>query len=187
MKTANNYESQLWKLLEKQQLADLSRYHQPGFFDEVPLYSRESDIDFLPANEKEATAILLRFALKFLKSVVAYESHRTGYVAAITVWDFSDAPIVPNLFVWCAPVRELKKKLVLQTVTTAFGKRIKRMVPRPRLDDPFEVLEDVSTVPDSTRLFFAPARPSYAGFVTLDQFRSPAPSAKSATASARNR
>jgi hypothetical protein len=164
-------ESQLWKLLEKGQLTDLSQFHQPGFFDEVPLYSRQSDVDFLPDDKNEANEILLRFALKFLKSVVAYEQHRTGYVAAITVWNFSDALLVPNLFIWCDALRGLKKKLTLQAVTTAFGKEMKQLTQRLNRDEKFEVLEDASTLPETTRVFIALARPPYSGLAALDYFR----------------
>lgn len=171
MNYTNNYDSRLWRLLEEEKLADLSQYHQPGFFDEVPLYSREADVDFLPDDDKEATAILLRFALRFMKSVVAYESHRAGYVAAITVWDFSDAPIVPNLFVWCDSVRKLEKKLMLKPVTTSFGKEVKKLISGLKREGPFDILEDASTLSERTRVFIALARAPYQGFVTLDHFR----------------
>jgi hypothetical protein len=173
MNDTSNYESRLWKLLEEKKLADLSQFHQQGFFDEVPLYSRESDVAFLPDDDNEANEILLRFALKFLKSVIAYEQHAPGYVAAITLWDYSDARFVPNLFVWHAPLRELKEKLVLKAVTTPFGKKIKKLSPRLKLRNQFEVLEDHSTVPDATRVFLGPVQPPYRGFVTLDRFRRP--------------
>jgi hypothetical protein len=178
MSDINNYESRLWTLLEEKKLADLSQFHQRGFFDEVPLYSRASDVHFLPNDENEANRILLRFALKYLKSVVAYEPHRTGYVAAITVWSFSDSPIVPNLFIWCGALRELKKKLALEAVTTPFGKQLKKLVPKLNVADHLEVLEQTSTVPDTIRVFIAPARPPYRGFVTLDHFRRPAKASK---------
>ena len=178
MSDINNYESRLWRLLEAKKLADLSQFHRPGFFDEVPLYSRASDVDFLPRDENEANGILLRFAVKFLKSVVAYEPHRTGYVAAITVWSFSDSPIVPNLFVWCGPLRELKKKLALKVVATPFGKRLKKLIPTLNLAERVEVLEQASAEPDTIRVFIGPARPPYQGFVTLDRFRRPARAAK---------
>jgi hypothetical protein len=178
MSDINNYESRLWRLLEEKKLADLSQFHQRGFFDEVPLYSRASDVDFLPDNENEANGVLLRFALKYLKSVVAHEPHRTGYVAAITVWSFSDSPIIPNLFIWCGAPRELKKKLALKAVATPFGKRLKKLVPRLIAGDQLEVLEQTSTVPDAIRVFIAPARAPYRGFVTLDRFRRPARASK---------
>jgi hypothetical protein len=174
MKNTNSYESQLWNLLEEEKLADLSQFHQRGFFDEVPLYSQESAIDFLPHETNEASEILLRFALKFLKSVVAYEEHRTGYFAAITVWSLSVDPLVPHLFVWCGAVRELEDKLILNEVKTSFGKQMKRLVSKLRLSDHFEVLEDISTMPDATRVFIAPARPPYQGYAPLHIFRRPA-------------
>jgi hypothetical protein len=174
----NNIESRLWKLLEKEHLTDLSQFHQPGFFDEVPLYSRQSDVDFLPDDKNEANEILLRFALKFLKSVVAYEQHRTGYFAAITVWNFSDALLVPNLFVWCDALRGLKEKLTLQAVATSFGKEMKRLTPKLDRRQLFDVLEDASTLPETTRVFIALAQPPYSGLATLDSFRKLARTAK---------
>ncbi len=178
MTDTNNYESRLWRLLEANNLADLSQFHRRGFFDEVPLYSREADVDFLPGDGIEANEILLRFALKFLKSVVAYERHRRNFFAAITVWSFSDAPLVPNLFVSCGTLRELDRKLALSVVATPFGKQMTRLVPRPRFGEEFTILEDTSTVPDTARVFIAPAHPPYEGFVPLDHFRRPARASK---------
>ena len=174
----NYIESRLWKLLEKEHLTDLSQFHQQGFFDEVPLYSRQSDVDFLPDDKNEANEILLRFALKFLKSVVAYEQHRTGYMAAITVWNFSDALLVPNLFVWCDALRGLKEKLTLYAATTSFGKEMKQLAPKLDRGEQFEVLEDATTLPETTRVFIALARPPYPGMATLDSFRRSAKAAK---------
>src|SRR5260221_315470 len=101
MSNSEYYESKLWAVLTKEQLVDLSQFHRSGFFDEVPLFSRESDIDFLSAHPShEANRILLGFALKFLKSVVSYEEHRSQFVAAVTVWEpAEDDRVIPNLFV----------------------------------------------------------------------------------------
>src|SRR5262245_39824865 len=77
MNKGENYESKFWAILTKEHLVDLSQFHKGNFFDEVPLFSRESDIEFLfvyPIHE--INSILLRFALKFLKAVVSYEEHR---------------------------------------------------------------------------------------------------------------
>ena len=173
MKKTNNYESRLWGLLEEGKLADLSQFHQPGFFDEVPLYARESQIGFLPADEQTANEILLRFALKFLTSVVAYEKHRKGYFAAITLWTAPAGPLVPNLFVWSGPVRGLKAKLALHAVRDPFGKQIKKLVQKAHLGEPFDVYEDSSTVAETARVFIAPAHAPYRGFAVLDTFRRP--------------
>jgi hypothetical protein len=173
----NHYDNRLWKLLEKEQLTDLSQFHQPGSFDEVPLFSRESDIEFL-LKDDAASEILLRFALKFLKAVVAYEQHQKGYFAAITVWSLSADPIVPNLFVWCGDVGDLKEKLTLDAPTTAFAKQIKKLVSKLHLGEKFDIREDTSTVPDAIRVFIAPERSPYQGVASLATFRKQAKAAK---------
>jgi hypothetical protein len=172
MEHMNNHhdENRLWRILEKEKLADLSQFHQSGSFDEVPLFSRESDIDFLLKNDR-ANEILLRFALKFLNAVIAYEQHRRGYFAAITVWSQPAEPLVPNLFVWCGDVRRLKKKLALDGATSSFAKQIRKIVSKVQLGEKFEIGEDTETVPDTTRIFIAPGRPPYRGFMPLTAFR----------------
>jgi hypothetical protein len=174
----SNYEPRLWRLLKENNLADLSQFHRQGFFDEVPLYSRASDVDFLPPDASEAGGILLWFALKYLKSVVAYEAHRKSYFAAITVWNFSDSPIVPNLFVWSGPLGKLKKRLTLKAVATPFGKQLRELVVRLKAGERAEVLEEAPTLPDTIRVFLGPARPPCQGFVTLDHFRRSANAAR---------
>jgi hypothetical protein len=171
------YESRLWGLLEKDKLTDLSQFHQPGSFDEVPLFSRETEIEFL-LKDDTASEILLRFALKFLKAVISYEQHPRGYFAAITVWSLSADPLVPNLFVWCGDVGELKEKLPLDAATTSFAKQIKKLVSKLQLGEKFQIREDTVTVPDATRVFIAPERPPYQGFVPLTAFRKAAKTAK---------
>jgi hypothetical protein len=173
----NNYDTKLWAVLERAKLGDLSQFHRQGFFDEVPLYSRESEVGFLRNGVKE-DEVLLSFALRFLRSVIAFDQHRDGYFAAITVWDFSDALLVPNLFVWCGPVGVLEAKLVLRKVDTEFGKRISALVPRLGLATRFSVLEDTHTDPDTARVFIAPRDRPYQGFLTLDHFRSRAVTSK---------
>jgi hypothetical protein len=166
-------ESMLWKLLEKEGLADLSQFHQRRYFDEVPLCSRKSDIAFLTEDSSvDVSDTLVRFALKLLKAIISYESHRTPYLAAVTIWDFAGVdPVVPNLFVWSGPVNRLQKELILHVPKTLFGKKISRLVSKLRLPDKFEVLEDTSTDQAMSRVFIGLAQPSYPRFVTLDQFR----------------
>jgi hypothetical protein len=173
----DDYESRLWRLLEKEKLADLSQFHQPGF-DEVPLFSRKSDIDFLPKENDTANQVLLGFALKFLSAVIAYEKHHAGYFAAVTVCSLFGDPLIPNLFVWCGETADLKERLVLEAATSAFGKRIKGLISKFDLGEKFDIREDASTVSDATRVFIAPARPPYPGFAALRTFRRQARIAK---------
>lgn len=171
MKDLSKYETRLWKLLEEQGLNDLSQFHRSGFCDEIPLYSRQTEVAFLLDDAEEAHGILLRFALKFLNSVVAYEPHPKGYFAAITIWDFPDSLIVPNLFASCGMIRQIEEKLILKVPSSAFGKQMKKLAPKRSGDERWEVLEDMSTLDDMIRVFVAPARHPYQGYVTLDHFR----------------
>ena len=173
MNEYNNNESMLWKLLAKEGLADLSQFHRPRFFDEVPLCSRKSDIAFLTEDPStDVSDTLVRFALKLLKAIISYESHRTPYLAAVTIWDFAGVdPVVPSLFVWSGPIHPLQKKLVLHVPKTLFGKKISRLVSKLRLPDKFEVLEDTSTDLEMSRVFIGLVQPPYPSFVTVDQFR----------------
>jgi len=167
-----NYESKLWEVLTKEHLVDLSQFHKADFYDEVPLFSRGSEIDFLSGYASDrANTMILGFALKYLKSVVCYEEHSKPYFAAITAWSSSeDGRIVPNLFVWSGPVRPLQKKLVLEEVTTSFGKRIQRYVSKKNLANRFEILEDTSSDPDESRIFISFSDP-HKNFVPLGKFR----------------
>ena len=90
MNNIDDYESKFWDILKREHLVDFSQFHKSGFFDEVPLFSRDSDLEFLAKLAgDQANAILLNFALKFFKSVVSYEEHRRAFFAAITVRPYS--------------------------------------------------------------------------------------------------
>jgi len=172
MNNGGNHESRLWAVLTKEHLVDLSQFHRGSFFDEVPLFSRESDLDFLREyGSDRANIILLGFASKFLKSVVSYEEHRTPYFAAITVWSSAETDrVVPNLFVWSGSVRQLQKKLVLDVVRTPFGKKVKRLVSMRNMQSQFKILEDTATDPGETRVFISFSHPPYESFVPLGRF-----------------
>jgi hypothetical protein len=180
MKTRPHYDSKFWEVLEKERLVDLSQFHKPRFFDEVPLYSRESEIAFLAEyTSSHADVIILGFAIKFLRAVISYEEHRTPYFAAITIWNASEGDlIVPNLFVWSGPVQQLKDKLSLGVPTTPFGKRMKRLISKLRFRSRCAVLEDTSTTAEMSRVFITPLKHPYQGFVPLDELRKEDPHAR---------
>ena len=175
MISSNNVESRLWHLLEKEKLADLSQFHRPGHFDEVPLYSRDSDVAFLT---KDADLVLLRFSLKFLRAVVAYQEHRRGYVAAITLRKDVGEHLVPHLFFACEDVRPIQERLVLQCPVTSFGKRTKKLIERCDLGVPFDVFEESVNSGEENRVFISLALPTYLGFATLEHFCRPAVAVK---------
>ena len=167
------HESRLWDVLAAEHLVDLSQFHRARTFDEVPLFSRASEIDFLAGYARDrADAILLDFALKFFTAAVAYEEHRTPYFAAITAWSSPEKEwVIPNFFVWSNPIGPLQNKLALHQVTTPFGKRMRRLITKKKRPIGFDVLEDNSTDVAETRVFISFAQPPYKAFVTLDRFR----------------
>src|SRR5437016_2995287 len=114
---SNQIDHQLWKILKKEKLTDLSQFHLEGSFDEIPLFSREASLQFL-LQDKAINEVLFRFGLKFLNSVIAYEQHQTGYFAALTFWDEPAEIVIPNLFFWCGLPGDLKEKLTLGDLTT---------------------------------------------------------------------
>lgn len=166
----NDYEMRFWKVLERDHLADLSQFHKPESFDEVPLFSRERDIEFLPSDKDKANQIVLRFALKFLRAVVAYDEDRLAYFAAITLWSHASDPLMPYLFAWSGDALKLKKELSLAPPTTSFAKKIRKLLAKVDLTGAFALSEDTATLSGETRVFIAPERPPYRGFVPLSAF-----------------
>lgn len=180
MKISERDEVLLRKALESNGMADLSQFHTGDDGDEVPLYSRESDIDFLLQDYdiKGTNTVLLGFAVKYLQSVIAHKKHVKPYFAAITVWNYSkEEPIIPNLFVHPNP-DDLKGLLRLQDATTLFAKKMARLVSRLELSKEFVVFEDRVTDPDMVRVFIGPSSAPYKEFVLLRKFRSATHSAK---------
>jgi Immunity protein 15 len=173
MTFTDHYESKLWKIIEKEGLADLSQFHRFGFFDEVPLYSRLSQVSFLrDLSRDRADGTLLEFALKFLKALIWYETPLWPFLASVTVWNDSEEElIVPNLFVCSGKVEELNgERLELHQPKKSASKRIRTLVKRLHMMESLEVLEDSSTLPDMTRSFVGYMVPPYPNVVPLHWF-----------------
>lgn len=169
--TSEQFESEFWRILTKNRLADLSQFHKPGFHDECPLYTRFSDLAFASSlNRAKTNSLLLATSLKYLRSVIAYEKHSRPYCAAITVWDHGDEFIVPNLFVWFDEMDMLEESLALSDAHSSFAKKLKARVAKLRLPDECDVLEDDATVADLCRVFIGPARHPYENVVPVSRF-----------------
>ena len=176
MKKNSDHESAFWAILEKGRLADLSQFHRPHLVEEVPLYTRLSDIAFLSdLSHDEINETLLAFSLKFLNTVISYENHKSHYVAAITIWNFSDEDrIVPNLFIASGFTQKLHDILILSRIKSSFGKGIKRLLTRLHLPNAVDLFEDSATSTEMARVFLSPLVPPYKGFVPLAKFLKPA-------------
>jgi hypothetical protein len=65
MNNFNKYDSIFWDILKRERLVDFSQFHKSGFFDEVPLFSRKSDLEFLAElGSDQANSVLLNFAFR---------------------------------------------------------------------------------------------------------------------------
>lgn len=172
MSENGDYESKLWRTLEKERLADLSQYHRSDYFDEVPFYSRNADVSFLlRLGVAQADKVLLGFGVKFLRALVNYEIPQRPFFAALTVWNNPEVRfLVPHLFVCSGTVKERLNRLELHKPENADSRRIKRLVAQLSIQEPFLVLEDRSTTPDMTRVFIGYQKPPYSNFVSLQTF-----------------
>ena len=159
----------LHKVLKKNRLAEVSQFHAPGFYDEIPLYTRESDVSFLATSPlSNGNRILLEFAVKYLESVIWYKQHKTPYFAAISVWECpSDELVVPHLFAWADSRRKLTEALRLHAVRTPFGRKIRRLVSQLASSQELDVREETSTVAEMSRVFIGPSEPLYANLMTV--------------------
>jgi hypothetical protein len=178
MKYNGEYESRMWRVLEKENLANLSQYHRPGFFDEVPLYSRLADVSFLRRlSRDQADIFLLSFGIKFLKALIWYEIPRQPFLASLTIWNNpEDSLIVPHILVCSGKVRKrLGERLALQKVHDAPAKRIMKLFSRLHLPDPLQVLEDNSTTPDMSRVFIGYKTAPYPKVIPLQSFERKSP------------
>ena len=165
-RTAREYESRLWQLLGKEKLTDLSQFHRAGC-NEVPLFSRERDLKFLPRDRGISNEIVLGFALKFLNSVIACERHPDGYFAAVTFWSEPPEPFVPGIFVSCGAIESFKDSLPLDPVASALGQQVKSILSDMAMPEKFDIREDRSTDADAIRVLVSPRKLPYRGFVTL--------------------
>ncbi len=159
--------------MEKENLADLSQYHQGDFFDEVPLYSRFSDVSFLGNLDRDqADRFLLGFGIKFLKALIWYEIPRHSFFASLTVWnDPANDWIVPHVFVCCGKVKErLRNRLVLHPARSAPSKRICRLFSGLHLPDPLRILEDSLTSNELTRVHIGYKVSPYPKVVPIQTF-----------------
>jgi hypothetical protein len=174
MRGSNHLESRLWQVLEEERLADLPQYRRSGFFDEVPLYSRLAQVSFLAdLGPRRANSTLLRFALKFLDALVAYEAPRVPFFAALTLWENSDDPLlVPNVFVCCGEVRKrLGGGLILHEGRSTFAAKATALLAEIDTAHKYQLLEDSSTLPGTPRVLIGYKDVPFPEMIRLESFR----------------
>jgi hypothetical protein len=158
-------------LLRARQLADpVSSFSIPDFFDEVPLYARYAEVEFLK-KFGNVDLLLVKLALDYLERVTSASRHsKARRFAAITVInDDEDEFIVPSVFVCNGSVSTRLRELHLSLPSKGLGKRIEALVKDAKLNGCYCVLEDRDTIPGDVRVFIGHKSP-LPGFVSPKLF-----------------
>jgi hypothetical protein len=144
-------------VLKAERLAEIPpRFHDPSFFDEVPLYSRYSQVDFLKQHGN-VDLLLLELSLHYLQRV-ASESPRTRskrLLAVTIIRDDVNESIVPYIFICNNNVKSQLRSLQLSSPSDGLGKHIQGLMDRLATSADYRVLEDRSTVPGDVRVFIS--------------------------------
>jgi len=158
-------------VLRAEGLADIpSSFRDPSFFDEVPLYSRYEQVEFLK-QYGEADRLLLELSLEYLQRV---KSERTAnkamrFISVTIVRDDVNEYIVPYIFICNSNARMRLKDLHLSLPSKGLGKHIQSLMQKTDHPQDYRVLEDRSTVSDDVKVFISYKSPPQ-GLISLDAF-----------------
>jgi hypothetical protein len=158
-------------VLKAELLADIpSSFRDPTFFDEVPLYSRYAQIDFLK-EYGDVDQLLLELSLEYLQRVESELalSKSKRFMAITVVRDDANETIVPSIFVCNSKARVRLKGLHLLPPSKGLGEYIKILMQKIGRVQDYDILEDRATVPDDVRVFISSKTPPH-GMVGLEGF-----------------
>jgi hypothetical protein len=158
-------------VLKAELLADIpSSFRDPTFFDEIPLYSRYAQIDFLK-EYGEVDQLLLELSLEYLQRVESELaiSKSKRFIAVTVFRDDANEYIVPSIFVCNGKARARLKDLHLLPPSKGLGETIKILMQKIGHPQDYYVLEDRTTVPDDVRVFISYKSPP-PGMVSLEAF-----------------
>lgn len=150
-------------VLRRRHMADpASTFADPGFFDEIPLYSRYREVDFLE-RYGDVNLLLVELSLDYLQRVASeipvVKAKR--FLAITVISDDEDEYIVPSVFICNRKVKTQLKDLHLSSPSKGLGKRIEALVKAAKLQTTFSVLEDRCTVPGDVRVFIGYKSPPH--------------------------
>ncbi len=168
---ASPIKMQFESVLRQQHIEDAaSTFADPNFFDEIPLYSRYQQVDFLK-KYGDVDLLLIELSLDYLRRVTSeIKCGKTKRLVAITIIsDADDQYIVPYIFVCNGKVKAQLKELHLSPASEGLGKRIEALVRKAKLQSTFSSFEDRATVPDDVRVFVSFESPPE-GIVNLKSF-----------------
>lgn len=159
-------------VLREQHIADnLAALTKATYFDETPLYSRYTQVDFL-GQFGDKNLLLIDLALDFLDRVCAGAAAESiDRFAAITVISDDDGKhLVPQLFLCNGETERRLGELELCEPTSNLGRQVADLVTKAKPNGEFDVSEDLVTAPGQTRVFISRRSPPL-GFIAASRFR----------------
>ena len=169
----DEYHVALNKALKRQKLSAVSQFSKHGFFDEIPLYSRVREVEFLePLGQENADLVLIGFGLQYLESIVKKIKAQPFFFAALTFWDFSEEEyLVPNIFVCNGEVENtLLGKLILRQPQSWLSVRVKKAINKINLKSKYQVMEDADTLRECVRVLVGHRVPASQSMLTVSNF-----------------
>ena len=158
-------------VLKEEHLDEIpSSFREPGFCDEVPLYSRYAQVDFLK-QYGEVDRLLLELSLDFLERVKSeWTPGKPKRLIAVTiVRDDVDEHIVPYIFVCNSAPKTRLKELHLSPPSKGLGQHIQNLLRKTAHPQDYSVLEDRHTVPGEVRVFVSYKSPPQ-GVMSIEAF-----------------
>ncbi|HET6883908.1 MAG TPA: hypothetical protein VFI31_27385 [Pirellulales bacterium] len=156
-------------VLEQERLVDRSLFDAPGFFDELPLYSRYTQIEFLN-RYGNADELLIQLSLDYLESVVERRRSHAECFAAITIRDQGDQEhVVPYIFLCNGWVTRRLKPLRLTPPTSELAKSLRQSLDLLSRSSKFALAQDTISSPGNTRVFIALRRAPTERVLTLGE------------------
>ena len=158
-------------VLRKEQLADRSQFSRPHLFEELPLYSRYEQIEFL-SRFGDPNTLLLKLAIDYLAEIVGTDADTPEWLGAVTMWEDDcddDDPIVPSIFICNDEVKRRLKDLDLQPAIGKFASFIKTALESIGTCDEMVVMAEDNTVEGSIRYFISYKTPRH-GMISLTEF-----------------
>ena len=160
---------QFASVLKAEQLVEVpSCFRDPTFFDEVPLYSRYEQIDFL-REYGEVDRLLLELSLEYLQRVkfAGAIGKSKRFIAIAIVRDDVHEPIVPYIFICNRNATRQLKNLHLSPPSKGLGKYIKSLMQKTSHPQEYRVLEDRTTVCDEVKVFISYKHPGQERSVSM--------------------
>lgn len=168
MSNLDSVRQRLEAVLREEKLDDRSQFFDvPGFFDEIPLYSRYRQISFLKKHG-DPSGLLLEFALEYLESVIRARRSPTECFAAITAVEHEEAEfLVPRIYICHGRIRSRLRSLHLARPVSRFAMGLKRSLSTLKSSARYALAQDTISAPGNIRAFVSYRKAPVENVITL--------------------